>query len=86
MEKALAHCKTALKFASSSLASFLLDYLLFLLFHAVLSPPSLLPGTAPVVLLASAGAVLAERLCAFGLERFLRPRNADSGYLTPTCF
>ena len=32
MEKALAHCKTALKFASSSLASFLLDYLLFLLF------------------------------------------------------
>ena len=32
MEKALAHCKTALKFASSSLACFLLDYLLFLLF------------------------------------------------------
>ena len=32
MEKALAHCKTALKFAFSSLASFLLDYLLFLLF------------------------------------------------------
>ena len=32
MEKALAHCKTALKFASSSLASFLLDYLLFLPF------------------------------------------------------
>ena len=32
MEKALTHCKTALKFASSSLASFLLDYLLFLLF------------------------------------------------------
>ena len=32
MEKALAHCKTGLKFASSSLASFLLDYLLFLLF------------------------------------------------------
>lgn len=57
-----------------------------LLFHAVLSLPSLLPGTVPVVLLASAGAVLAERLCAFGLERFLRPRNADSGYLTPTCF
>ena len=57
-----------------------------LLFHAVLSLPSLLPGTAPVVLLVSAGAVLAERLCAFGLERFLRPRNADSGYLTPTCF
>ena len=57
-----------------------------LLFHAVLSLPPLLPGTVPVVLLASAGAVLAERLCAFGLERFLRPRNADSGYLTPTCF
>lgn len=57
-----------------------------LLFHSVLSLPSLLPGTVPVVLLASAGAVLAERLCAFGLERFLRPRNADSGYLTPTCF
>ena len=32
MENALTHCKTALKFASSSLASFLLDYLLFLLF------------------------------------------------------
>lgn len=32
MEKALAHCKTTLKFASSSLANFLLDYLLFLLF------------------------------------------------------
>ena len=32
MEKALAHCRTALKFASSSLASFLLDYVLFLLF------------------------------------------------------
>ena len=32
MEKALVHCKAALKFASSSLASFLLDYLLFLLF------------------------------------------------------
>ena len=32
MEKALAHCKTGLKFASSSLACFLLDYLLFLLF------------------------------------------------------
>ena len=32
MEKALAHCKTALKFASSSLACFLLDYLLFLPF------------------------------------------------------
>ena len=31
MENALTHCKTALKFASSSLASFLLDYLLFLL-------------------------------------------------------
>ena len=44
-----------------------------LLFHAVLSLPPLLPGTVPVVLLASAGAVLAERLCAFGLERFLRP-------------
>lgn len=57
-----------------------------LLFHSVLSLPSLLPGTVPVVLLASAGAVLTERLCAFGLERFLRPRNADSGYLTPTCF
>lgn len=57
-----------------------------LLLHAVLSLPPLLPGTVPVVLLASAGAVLAERLCAFGLERFLRPRNADSGYLTPTCF
>ena len=57
-----------------------------LLFHAVLSLPSLLPGTVPVVLLASAGTVLTERLCAFGLERFLRPRNADSGYLTPTCF
>lgn len=57
-----------------------------LLFHSLLSLPPLLPGTVPVVLLASAGAVLAERLCAFGLERFLRPRNADSGYLTPTCF
>ena len=32
MENALTHCKTALKFASSSLASFLLDYLLFLPF------------------------------------------------------
>lgn len=57
-----------------------------LLFHSVLSLPPLLPGTVPVVLLASAGAVLAERLCTFGLERFLRPRNADSEYLTPTCF
>ena len=57
-----------------------------LLFHAVLSLPPLLPETVPVVLLASAGAVLAKRLCAFGLERFLRPRNADSEYLTPTCF
>ena len=36
MEKALAHCKTALKFASSSLASFLLDYLLFLLCRLIL--------------------------------------------------
>ena len=53
-----------------------------LLFHAVLSLPSLLPGTAPLVLLVSAGAVLAERLCAFILCHVPR-RDRAAEHLGP---
>ena len=53
-----------------------------LLFHAVLSLPPLLPGTVPVVLLASAGAVLAERLCAFILCHVPR-RDRAAEHLGP---
>lgn len=53
-----------------------------LLFHAVLSLPSLLPGTAPVVLLASAVSILAERLCAFILCHVPR-RDRAAEHLGP---
>lgn len=56
-----------------------------LLFHSVLSLPPLLPGTVPVVLLASAGAVLTERLCAFGLGH-IRRRSGEAKYLGSACF
>ena len=53
-----------------------------LLFHAVLSLPSLLPGTVPVVLLASAVSILAERLCAFILCHVPR-RDRAAEHLGP---
>lgn len=53
-----------------------------LLFHSVLSLPSLLPGTAPVVLLASAVSILAERLCAFILCHVPR-RDRAAEHLGP---
>lgn len=56
-----------------------------LLFHAVLSLPSLLPGTVPVVLLVSAVSILAERLCAFGLGHIPRLRDMDTNYLESPC-
>ena len=52
-----------------------------LLFHTVLSLPPLLPGTALPVLLVSAAAILAERLCAFALDQIPRLRDADARYL-----
>lgn len=53
-----------------------------LLFHAVLSLPPLLPGTVPVVLLASAVSILAERLCAFILCHVPR-RDRAAEHLGP---
>ena len=53
-----------------------------LLFHSVLSLPSLLPGTVPVVLLASAVSILAERLCAFILCHVPR-RDRAAEHLGP---
>ena len=56
-----------------------------LLFHSILSLPSLLPGTVPVVLLVSAVSILAERLCAFGLGHIPRLRDIDANYLESPC-
>lgn len=56
-----------------------------LLFHSILSLPSLLPGTVPVVLLVSAVSILAERLCAFGLGHIPRLRDMDANYLESPC-
>lgn len=56
-----------------------------LLFHAILSLPALLPGTAPVVLLVSAISVLAERLCALGLKHIPSLRDADERYMESPC-
>ena len=56
-----------------------------LLFHPILSLPSLLPGTVPVVLLVSAVSILTERLCAFGLGHIPRLRDMDVNYLESPC-
>ena len=56
-----------------------------LLFHSILSLPSLLPETVPVVLLVSAISILAERLCAFGLGHVPRLRDTGAGYLKSSC-
>lgn len=56
-----------------------------LLFHSILSLPSLLPGTVPVVLLVSAVSILAERLCAFGLGHIPRLRDMGANYLESPC-
>ena len=53
-----------------------------LLFHTVLSLPPLLPGTALPVLLVSAAAILAERLCAFILCHVPR-RDRAAEHLGP---
>lgn len=56
-----------------------------LLFHSILSLPPLLPGTIPAVLWMSVAAILTERLCAFGLGRFHRPRSANMKRQAPIC-
>ena len=56
-----------------------------LLFHGHLSLSALLPGTVPVVLAVSAVSLLAERLCALGLGRIPRLRDAEAGCLGSPC-
>ena len=56
-----------------------------LLFHSLLALPPLLPATVPVVLLVSAVSILAERLCALGLDLIRRPGPMDVQSLGSTC-